>query len=129
MAHPHEVGDGDSYMMTIIGLHQYRSDYHIIVPEGFSSFVGITFFDGNDYGFELDQKILKPANIVKMDIHGNTYATFSHVVTDGAHRIRHMKSKKSPSSRSTLKVLAVFVHTVTDAFSGQRICTVLLARF
>jgi hypothetical protein len=90
MAHPHEVGDGDSYMMTIIGLHQYRSDYHIIVPEGFSSFVGITFFDGNDYGFELDQKILKPANIVKMDIHGNTYATFSHVVTDGAHRIRHM---------------------------------------
>ena len=25
MAYPHEVGDGDSYMMTIIGLHQYRS--------------------------------------------------------------------------------------------------------
>jgi len=25
-----------------------------------------------------------------MDIHGNTNATFSHVVTDGTHIIRHM---------------------------------------
>ena len=94
MAYPHEVGDGDSYMMTIIGLHQYRSDYNFIVPEGFSSFVGITFIDGNDYEFELDQKILKPANIVKMDIQGTTYATFSHMLTDGAHRIRHMSGIK-----------------------------------
>ena len=30
MAYPHEVGDGDSYMMTIIGRFQYRSDYYLL---------------------------------------------------------------------------------------------------
>ena len=84
MAYPHEVGDGN-YIMTIIGRYQYRSDYHFIVPEGFSSFVGTIM------NLNLMRKYCsKPANIVKMDIQGTTYATFSHVVTDGAHRIRHM---------------------------------------
>jgi hypothetical protein len=94
MAYPHEVSDGDSFMMTIIGLHQYRSDYHFIVPEGFSSSVGITFIAGNGSEFELDQKILKPTNIALLHVKGTTYATFSHVVTDGAHRIRHMSGIK-----------------------------------
>lgn len=94
MAYPHELSDGDSFMMTVIGLHQYRSDYHFIVPEGFSSSVGITFIGGKGYEFELDQKILKPANIVLLHVDGTTYATFSHVVTDGAHTIRHMSGIK-----------------------------------
>ena len=94
MAYPHEVSDGDSFMMTIIGLHQYRSDYHFIVPEGFSSSVGITFIAGKGSEFELDQKILKPTNIALLHVKGTTYATFSHVVTDGAHRIRHMSGIK-----------------------------------
>ena len=90
MAYPHEMSGGDSYMMTIIGLHQYRSDYHFIVPEGFSSSVSITFIDGKGYKFELDQKMLEPTNIVLKRVEGTTYVTFRHVVTDGAHRIRHM---------------------------------------
>lgn len=51
---PHEANGSDSYMMTVYGVNQYKSDYEFIIPSDFSSYVSITFCGVAIRGFEID---------------------------------------------------------------------------
>ncbi|XP_063448284.1 uncharacterized protein LOC134727823 [Mytilus trossulus] len=86
---PHEAHGFDSYMMTVYGINQYKSDYSFIIPSNFSSFVSITFYGDDIRGFEIDGNGMKVHKKFQKIVHGKKYITFSYNITEGAHRINN----------------------------------------
>ncbi|XP_052073559.1 uncharacterized protein LOC127711514 [Mytilus californianus] len=86
---PYEAKRFDSYMMTVYGINQYKSDYKFIIPSKFSSYVSITFCGDAIRGFEIDGHEMKANKIFAKTVHGNKYITFSCSISEGAHRIKN----------------------------------------
>ncbi|CAG2228003.1 unnamed protein product [Mytilus edulis] len=84
---PHEANSSDSYMMTVYGINQYKSDYEFIIPSDFSSFVSITFCGDAIRGFEFDGHKMKADKVFEKTVNGKKYITFSSSITEGAHII------------------------------------------
>ncbi|CAC5415915.1 unnamed protein product [Mytilus coruscus] len=86
---PHEAHGFDSYMMTVYGINQYKSDYEFIIPSDFSSFVSITFCGDAIRGFEIDGHVMKVDKVFEKTVLKKKYITFSYNITEGAHRIKN----------------------------------------
>ncbi|XP_071178789.1 IgGFc-binding protein-like [Mytilus edulis] len=84
---PHEAKVFDSYMMTVYGINQYKSDYSFIIPSKFSSFISITFYGDAIRGFEIDGHKMKAEKVFEKTVNGKKYITFSSSIAEGAHII------------------------------------------
>ncbi|XP_063448283.1 uncharacterized protein LOC134727822 [Mytilus trossulus] len=73
--------------MTVYGINQYKSDYEVIIPSNFSSFVSITFCGDAIRGFEIDSHKMKADKVFEKTVLGKKYITFSSSIPEGAHII------------------------------------------
>ncbi|VDI45443.1 Hypothetical predicted protein [Mytilus galloprovincialis] len=89
MSYPTEAGQFDSYMMTIYGINQYKTDYSIVVPDDFTSYISVTFTSGSADGFRIDQKRVLVYKLYRKQVAGTTYSTMSCNITAGSHTINH----------------------------------------
>lgn len=96
--YPHEQ-KGDSFMMTIHGVNQYKARYNFVVPNGFSSYVSVALVGGirsgrRNAGFILDGENVTFTRPKKKSVKGIEYLTFSLNVTSGAHSLSHQGRRK-----------------------------------
>ena len=95
---PHEKGSnvGDSFMMTIHGVNQYKSRYDFIVPEGFSSSISIAIQGGCGMckSFVLDEEEISFSHSKTKSINGTAHSALAHNINHGPHTLFHKYEKK-----------------------------------
>lgn len=89
MIYPQRAKHHDPYMMTVYGIHQYKTTYDIIVPANFTSYVSVTFTSGSVNGFQIDNNMMFANMHFNQTIAGTTYTTVRYNISAGAHTITH----------------------------------------